>query len=217
MRGRRSFGINPARLVGLAVIVVVAIFEYSRWTRPDVPVLVQRVLQKYTGPAVAVGVTVGEVRKRLGVPLTVVPHLGFVAHVGDSTGISQLRLWVRPRNGAARPNDSDRVDAVEILTASPDAFTTLAVDLTAFFRDAPREGCLKSPRPGNFREVRYWMASGSRGGIAFTNDFGANASVDHPGMVVVGLLAFTGPFRGGETMHGDYAPQPCAVLAGLAR
>jgi hypothetical protein len=184
---------------------------------PSPSTVVQRVLQKYTGPAVAVGASVREVRTSLGVPFEFVPHLGYVAHVGDSTGVSELRLLL-PRGARTGPrDDDDRPDAVEILTTSDDAFNTLAVEISSFFREPPTEGCLTTMQPGNYREVRYWMAPRRNGGIALTNDYGGNRVVAHRGMVVTGLLAFAGPFRGGETMRGNYSPQPCAVVTGLVR
>ncbi|HEX6049666.1 MAG TPA: hypothetical protein VFZ21_10360 [Gemmatimonadaceae bacterium] len=72
-------------------------------------------------------------------------------------------------------------------------------------------------QPGTYREVRYWQTPLRFGGIALTNDYGGKRSVARPGMVVTGLLAFAGRFRGGETMRGNYSPQPCAALAGLGQ
>ena len=194
-----------------------AVALYRRGDFPVASVRVQRVIQRYTGPAVAVGVRVREVRDALGVPFTFIPQIGYVAHVGDSTGVSEIRLLVQPGKRAARPNDNDRVQAVELLTTSNDAFTTVAQDVSTYFRDPPSEGCLDQPEAGNFREVRYWTAPFPGGGIALTNDFGGNRSDPHPGVRVVGLLAFSGSFGGSETLRGNYSPQPCAERSGLIR
>ena len=197
--------------------LVTASVAYLWASPPTAPRVVQRVLQKYTGPAVAVGATVGEMRITLGVPFEFVPRLGYVAHVGDSTGTSELRLLLPRRASAIVPHDDDRPDAVEILTTSRDAFTTVAEEVSSFFREPPREGCLTMPEPGNYREVRYWQTPLRFGGVALTNDYGGNRTLPETSKVVVGLMAFAGRFKGGETLRGNYSPKTCAVLTGFVR
>ena len=214
------FGFSTRTRAVLAILLLSAVSATLAylWASPAAaPARVQRILQKYTGPAVAVGASVREMRTSLGTPFEFVPHFGYVAHVGDSTGVSELRLLLPRGKRAGRPNDADRPDAVEILTTSDGAFNTLAIEVSAAFRDPPREGCLTMSQPGTYREVRYWQTPLHFGGIALTNDYGGNESVVRPGMVVTGLLAFAGRFKGGETMRGNYSPRPCAVLAGLGQ
>ena len=213
-----GFSTRTRAVLALTLLSVVSATLGYMWASPTAaPARVQRILQKYTGPAVAVGASVREIRASLGAPFEFVPHLGYVAHVGDSTGVSELRLLLPPGKRAGRPNDADRPDAVEILTTSDGAFNTLAVEVSASFRDPPREGCLTMSQPGTYREVRYWQTPLRFGGIALTTDYGDNRSVARPGTVVTGLLAFAGRFKGGETMRGSFSPQRCAVLAGLGQ
>jgi hypothetical protein len=183
---RRLFGVSTGLRAALALVMFVVVSAGcggSVGGAATAPEVVQRILQKYTGPAVAVGASVRDIRTSLGVSFDFVPHLGYVAHVGDSTGMSELRLLLPRGERAGRPNDNDRPDAVEILTTTRNAFSTLAVEVSSFFRDPPREGCLTMTQPGNYREVRYWQAPLRRGGIALTNDYGGNRSVTHRGMV----------------------------------
>jgi hypothetical protein len=202
-----------ASLVLLLWLCVCALGGYLGMSADDASQVVQRVLQKYTGPTVAVGAPVREMRAALGVAFDFAPGLGYVTHLSDSTGVSELRLLLPTGQRTRVPGSDDRAAAVEILTTSRDAFSTLVVEVSAFFRDPPHEGCLRMTRPGEYREVRYWEAPLRRGGIAITNGFGGSASASRHEPDLVGLLAFAGRFRGSETMRGDYVPQPCATAS----
>jgi hypothetical protein len=202
-------------LVLLAGLACFAVGGYRWLSHRAAPDRIQRVVQHYTGLSSVLGATVLDVRTQLKADFQFVPNLGYVTRVRDSSGISEMRLLLRPGRHSSR-NDADRVDAVEIVTGARDALTTLELDLSRMFPGAPKEGCLTLAEPGNYREVRYWTI-GRRGGVALTNDFGGNKVRRHPGMVIAGMLAFAGPFRGGATLRGNYSEQSCAVLSGMVR
>jgi hypothetical protein len=209
----RAF-VLPGIILGLA-LAWLGLRSYDALTRPDVPAQVQAVVQRYA-PGIQIGATVRELRPRVSAPLTYVPHLGWVATLRDKTGVSQLRLLVSEQDRAGAGADGDRVDAVELVTASPDAYITVLTDLTTVFRRMPREGCLTTPEPGKYREVRLWTV-GDDGGVALVNDFGGNTTFRHTGMVVVALLAYAGPFRGSATLRESWTARSCARLTGLAQ
>jgi hypothetical protein len=203
----RSFAL-PALILALA-LAIAALKAFSVLTRPDVPASVQNVVQHYSAGGIKLGATVAEVRPRVGASLTFVPHLGYVAHPRDASGVSELRLLLSERDRARAAANDDRVDAVELLTAAPGAYTSIFVDLITVFPGKPVDGCLTLAEEGNYREVRHWVTRDGRGGIALTNDFGGNRTSRHQGMVVVSLLAFTGPFAGGRTLRGNYVAESC--------
>jgi hypothetical protein len=149
------------------------------------------------------------VRPKVGAPFAFVPHLGYVAHPKDASGVSELRLLLSERDRARGAADGDRVDAVELVTAAPGAHTSIFQDLVTIFPSAPTEGCLILSEEGNYREVRLWVTRDGRGGVALTNDFGGNRTTRHQGMVVVSLLAFSGQFAGGRTLRGNYVAESC--------
>jgi hypothetical protein len=211
----RSFAL-PALILAIA-LAIAALKAYSVLTPPDVPPSVQNVVQHYSARGIKLGATIAEVRPKIVAPLTFVPHFGYVAHPQDASGVSELRLLLSDRDRALPAADGDRVEAVELVTAAPDAYTTIFQDLITVFPGAPTEGCLILPDDGNYREVRHWVTRDGRGGVALTNDFGGNRTSRHQGMVVVSLLAFSGPFAGGGTLRGNYVAESCARHSKAAR
>jgi hypothetical protein len=157
--------------------------------------------------------------------LTWTPHVGFVAAVpahvvnlpgGGGLSFPQIRLVLnaKARSGAKPPLEKARIEAVEFVTSESGAYSDLASGLTMVFRTVPRTGCLRLPEEGGFREVHYWMTRQQQGGVALISDYAGTSSDAYSGVNLVSVIAFTGEFRGGQTLRANFAEGSCEQFRG---
>ena len=200
----------------LAVIIIVLTGKVYMWARrPVLPAGPAIVLHRFA-PNVEIGATAASHKKRFP-DMRYVSHLGFVATNTDTTGrtaFSQVRLLIgeKPRSRTFSIAQKSDVEAVELVSARNGIFSELASDLTTMM-GMPREGCIRSETPGNFREVRLWSTLNDHGGVALTNDYGGNADVVYPGMVVVSVIVYRGSFKDSETLRANFERRPCHEVA----
>jgi hypothetical protein len=204
----------PAGLLGIA-LAILFFAGYGRLTRPVVASPVQRVIDQYA-QGVQLGGKVKSVRERLAARLQYVPHLGYIANVGAPRSgwpaQSQLWLLLNAKDREKRDPASARVDAVEILSAAPEAYSTLAGNIMYIFAKSPLRGCLLMSRPGTFRHVLVWTTARDRGGIAVTSDDTEDSDRAPGGTTVTTMLAYAGKFDSSRTLRGEFKPSACDLV-----
>ena len=211
----------PALLIGIAIAIL--FFKvYGLVTRPDVPLPVASVVGQFA-PDVVIGARVSDARHGAAA-MTYVQHLGFVGvpavHSpnlpdGGTINFSQVRLLLDERTRRqSRPNPAKaRVDAVEVVTGDPTATSEIGTALGMLFRRPPREGCLRTPDEGRFRQVQLWTTPNDRGGVALISNFTLGKPTTPSAPAMTNVLAFAGKFEGGRTLRGNYTDASCTQIA----
>jgi hypothetical protein len=201
-------------VIVVAIAVVVAFFKiYGRITRPDVPIQVSATVENFA-PGVAIGSSVKASKKKLG-DVRWIHHLGFVG-VLDRHDFALIRL--APAADARHKvygDDRALVESVELVSLSGDAIPTTMVDLGIVFRGSPKDGCMI---PGTddmpYRRVQYWTTPSDRGGVAMVTDWTFTPSTSTAGVNVWSMIAWSGPFKGSETLLAKFDSRSCLQILG---
>jgi hypothetical protein len=139
-----------------------------------------------------------------------VQHVGLVGKA-SSTGIfEQVRMYPGAEDRAEAAIDSSApVRAVELVSSTSSNITTVQLGLMGTFRGVPQHGCLVPEDPdAGYRDVEYWTAPDSAGGVAILQDW-SDQPAPPTKQVLWSVLAWSGPFRGTETLMSPFEPRAC--------
>jgi hypothetical protein len=210
----RLFGVGFVAFIVLVLVGKV----YMTVTRPATPLPVAKTLDAFA-PGLQLDEPVSAARAKLG-SLRFVSHMGFVgtnvSRKQAAEYFPQVRLLLSPkwRTKSAKAAEEAPVDAVELVSARPYMSGYVAQEVTQTFKANPRMGCVRTSTPGVFREVAYWTTKNDLGGAVLVHDWKPDAKYDNPGLVVVSLIMYSGPFDGARTLRADFVASDCATLAG---
>jgi hypothetical protein len=187
----------------------------GRATRPDVPVLVSSTVEHF-----APGVTLGSSVKASSAQLrgvTWVPDVGYVGTIAKGREFEQVRMFLRADERAKpRATEDALIESVELVSTKTDQYVKGKVlsDLGIHFRGPAKEGCIMPVyEDAPYRQVYYWTTREDRGGVAYLQDWTVRQS-RHPGLVVWSIIAWSGPFKGTETLLANFEKRKCLDVAG---
>src|SRR5688500_8799803 len=133
-----------------------------------------------------------------------VQHVGLIGDAPRGLFV-QARLYPDPEARQKPQLQGDApVRAIELLADNSSNEISVMSDLAIAFRGIPKEGCvrLRNGDVEHLRQVRYWAAPGSAGGVAVLSDFNKSP-------VTMSLLAWSGAFNGTETLMAPFEARQC--------
>jgi hypothetical protein len=139
-----------------------------------------------------------------------VQHVGLVGRAQGSGFFEQVRLYPDAEARAKPAIDSSAlVRVIELVSATSANLQTIELGLMGQFRGAPKQGCIVPAGADTpYRDVRYWAAPDSAGGIAILQDWDYKPAAPTE-QVLFSVLAWSGPFRGTETLMSPFDPRAC--------